>query len=349
MDTPGPISDDHFYPKAHSTTGGSSISADPQGLRIGMISNPLSGGNRKGLQPVEKILAGHSSTLHRQVIQPRDVQTAICDFSRQGVNLMVVNGGDGTIHAVLTALFTTDWSDRLPVLAVLRAGTTSMIARDVGISGSRLQALSRLLNWAHTGQGIASIVKRPVLRLEWETGEKPMYGMFFGAGVIYEGIKFCHDRIYKKGVRGELAAGLTLARFFLAELKGDRRMAPTTPMHVGLEGKVMQAMDVQILFVTTLERLFLGIRPYWGTEAGPMHFTAIRPNTPHLLRVALSVLRGQRSKWASTRYGYLSHNLHDLRLSIQSGFTLDGQLYESDPQRGALSLRSGGEVEFLKL
>ena len=349
MDTSRPVTDDPSSLKGYSTISTPASSVEPQALKIGMISNPLSGGNRKGLQPVETMLAGYDLALHRHVVQPQDVQAAICDFACRGVNLVVVNGGDGTIHAALTALFTTQWPDRLPVLAVLRAGTTSMIARDVGISGSRLQALSRLLGWAYAGRGIASIVKRPVLRLDREMGGEPMYGMFFGAGAIYEGIKFCHDRIYKKGVKGELAAGLTLARFLLAAVKGDRQTVPATPIRLGLEETAMQDMDVQVLFVTTLERLFLGIRPYWGTEKAPLHFTAIRPDATHIFQASPFLLRGRRSRWATPGHGYFSHNLSHLRLFIQNGFTLDGQLYEGDSQRGALSLRNGGEVEFLKL
>ena len=224
-----------------------------------------------------------------------------------------------------------------------------MIARDVGLPGSRLQGLSRLLDWAYAGGGAASLVKRPVLRLEWEKGGEPMYGMFFGAGWIYEGIKFCLTRIYTKGVRGELAAGLTLVRFLLAAIRGDRRTVPPAPIRVGWEGMAMQDMDVLVFFVTTLGRLFLGIRPYWGTERAPLHVTAIRSDAAHFLRTAPFLIRGQRSRWASPRHGYLSHNLQDLRLYLQSGFTLDGQLYQSDPQLGTLWLRKGGEAEFLRL
>ena len=319
------------------------------GLRVGVISNPLSGENRKGLQPVERMLADHRQALHRRAVHPEEVEAAIRDFARQGVDLVVVNGGDGTVHAVLTALFTTEWPGQVPFLALLRAGTTNMIARDVGLPGSRLQALSRLLGWAYAGRGAASLVKRPVLRLEWEKGGEPMFGMFFGAGWIYEGIQFCLTRVHTKGVGGELAAGLTLVRFLLAALRGDRRIAPPAPIRVGLEGTAMQDMEVLALLVTTLGRLFLGMRPYWGMEGGPLHFTAIRSDAAHLLRAAPSLIRGQRSRWVSPRDGYLSHNLRDLRLSLQSGFTLDGQLYPSDPHLGALWLRKGGEAEFLRI
>jgi len=54
------------------------------GFRIGLISNPYSGGNRKGLQPVEKRLAGYGRTIHQQVVEPQQVAAAIRDFASRG-------------------------------------------------------------------------------------------------------------------------------------------------------------------------------------------------------------------------------------------------------------------------
>jgi hypothetical protein len=287
--------------------------------------------------------------LHRRAANPEQVTAAVRDFACHGVDLLVVNGGDGTVHAALTALFTTEWPHRVPLLALLRAGTTSMIARDVGLRGPRLQALSRLLEWASSGRGAPSIVQRPVLRLEGAVGGQPMYGMFFGAGWIYEGIEFCLNRVHRAGVRGELAAGLTLGRFLLAAVSDDRRTAPPTAIRMSLDGMAMQPMNALVILATTLERLFLGMRPYWGTESGPLHFTVVRSDKEHLLRAFPALIRGRRSRLGSPRHGYISHNVRDIKLIIQSGFTLDGQLYRADPQLGELTLRSGGQVKFFRL
>jgi len=205
------------------------------------------------------------------------------------------------------------------------------------------------LDWAHSGRGHATFTKRPVLKLTWEKQEQAMYGMFFGAGGIYEGIKFCHGQIYSKGVGGEIAAGLTLVRFLIAAALGDKQTVPSTPIRMGLEGATIQAMDALFLFATTLDRLFLGMRPYWGTGSGPLHVTAIRSGATRLLQSTPALIRGRRNRWASPRHGYLSRNLHELQLYLESGFTLDGQLYAVDPRFGALKLECGGEVEFLKL
>ncbi|NCP03944.1 MAG: diacylglycerol kinase, partial [Deltaproteobacteria bacterium] len=69
---------------------------------------------------------------HREAVTPHDLAQALVDFAEQGIDLLIINGGDGTVQAVLTLLYTRKIFDQPPLLALLRAGTTSMLARDVG-------------------------------------------------------------------------------------------------------------------------------------------------------------------------------------------------------------------------
>jgi diacylglycerol kinase family enzyme len=151
-------------------------------IRIGMLNNPLSGGNQNGLQKIRRAAAkAHPQVFQREVQTPTDVVETLADFAQQEVNILVVNGGDGTVQAALTAIFHKNFFERGPVLAVLRsAGTTSMIAGDIGLKGPRESALQRLFSWARTKDGRASVMQRPVLRVQVPSEKEPVYGMFFG-------------------------------------------------------------------------------------------------------------------------------------------------------------------------
>ncbi len=121
-------------------------------FKIGVLHNPLSGGNHKCLQRIRSAAAVASPEVLQQEVQtPLDVSETLADFARREVNIVVINGGDGTVQAALTALFHKNCFETMPLLAVLRsAGTTSMIAGDIGLKGSRLKALRRLFSWART-------------------------------------------------------------------------------------------------------------------------------------------------------------------------------------------------------
>ena len=105
---------------------------------IGVLINPLSGGNLNGLDSIRSVIHDNPGVIRHDVRTPQEVLEALLDFARRDVDLLAVNGGDGTVQAVLTSLFLHQPFRIMPLLAVLQAGTTSMTARDVGFSGSRL-------------------------------------------------------------------------------------------------------------------------------------------------------------------------------------------------------------------
>jgi hypothetical protein len=317
-------------------------------LRLGVISNPLSGGNRKGLEPVRNLLNGQPQVTHRQGQTPVDVASAMTEFAGNETDVVVINGGDGTIQATLTALFHHQPFDKLPLLVVLRSGTDSIIARDVGLSGSRDRALGRLLGWIRNGDRQGVVLKRQVLRVQAWTDQNPLYGMIFGAAVIYQGIQYCKSKVHTLGAKGALAPVLTMARFLLALAFGRDNVITPVPMTIGWDQNPVEQRNLLLLLVCTIERLFLGIRPYWGCEDAPLRFTAITDPPRHLFRALPFLVRGKQNRYGTEKNGYFSHNVHEVRLEFRHGFILDGELYTPDPP-GAVVLQNGGQASFLQL
>jgi len=320
-------------------------------LRMGMLNNPLSGGNRKGLQKIRKAATAMlPDVLQREVQTPADVAASLADFAHREINLIVINGGDGTVQAVLTAIFQNKAFEKMPVLAVLpSAGTTSMIAGDVGLKGSHASAVHRLNRWAHTKNRTDTIIQRPVLKVQAPPQKRPVYGMFFGAAGIYQGSHFCNQKIHARGVRGEKAAGAALVRLLLAVLLKDQNVISAVPIAARLDQNPAEQHKYLLLFVTSLQRLFLGLRPYWGSELKPLHYTAIEDRPRHLLRALPSLIRGRRSRLIKPANGYTSHNIDHVQLTLNSGFNLDGELHSTDSSLGPVSVTYGGQALFLKL
>ena len=317
-------------------------------LRVGVLINPLSGGNLNGLDSIRRIITKHPRVLHRDVRTPQDVLEALLDFARLEVNLLAVNGGDGTVQAVLTNLFLHQPFSVMPLLAILQSGTTSMTARDVGFSGSRVKSLQKLFRWAFAGEGEPTVIQRPVLQVE-APGHQAYYGMFFGASAIYQGIEYFHRKVNTKGLRGELGPGITILRFLWSALQRRSGFISPVPVSVTVDDTPPQTFDSFVVLVSSLERLFLGIHPYWGVESGPLHYTAVRAYPRHLLLTLPALLRGRRSAFGSIENGYFSHNAHEIRLSLDGGFTLDGQLYTPENRKEPTVVRYGGIANFVRI
>ncbi len=314
--------------------------------RIGVVINPLSGGNLNGLDDIRRIINDYPQVVHCDAQTPQDVLTALRDFANHEVDLVAVNGGDGTVQAVLTALFHHRPFETQPLLAVLQSGTTSMTARDVGFSGSRGRSLGKLFSWAAIGTGNPLVIDRPVLQVQ-APGHQTRYGMFFGASAIYQGIQYFHRKLNTKGLRGEVGPGLTILRFLWSAARRGSDFIPPVPVTVTVDDNRPQQFDSFVVLVSTLERLFLGLYPFWGSESGPLHYTAVRARPRHLLRALPAVLRGHSGAHGTPENGFYSHNSHEIKLNLTGGFTLDGQLYTPENRHEPTVVRYGGTATFL--
>lgn len=332
-----------------SNQSSSQILADHKKRHLGVISNPNSGGNRKGLAAISDILRDQPNALHREVVTLPETAAALDEFVRSGIDLVAINGGDGTIQTVLTALFHLKPYKQLPLLTILRAGTDSAIARDIGIQGSRDRGLRKLINWIRHPDGKGTIFERPIMRVQSSSLPQSLYGMIFGAAAIYQGILYCRRNIHPLGVHGALAPSLTAVRFLLDVIRKNPQYATAAPSTIELDQIAPIRGDFLMVLVSTIERLFLGLRPYWGTEAGSLHFAAISDRPQHLMRVLTSMALGQGCRLRTPQNGYFSHNANEARLKLSSGFMLDGELHPIGPDPEEVVINCGGQAAFLRL
>ncbi len=314
-------------------------------LPVGVLTNPRSGGNKKGLNEMRNLLAKWPKVLHREAFTPENMHEALSDFSRNGVKLVVINGGDGTVHAVLTAIGQEEIFAKPPLLALLCAGTTSMLPRDVGVAGTPVAALSRILLWAKSTDESLTVLPRHVLRVQSASRQQPLFGMFFGVGVICQGIKIFHSGVNPMGWRGELMPFLTMLRMLLAILFKDQEKVSPLLARIRINGHLQEERADLFVLISTLKRLFLGIRPYWGEEDEPLHYTAVAAKHKCLLRVLPALLRGRKNRYAKEANGYFSHNVQEVQLEIEGDFTIDGELY--DASGGPVTVGPAGPVMFL--
>ena len=337
---------DHTTP---STTPDSGEPSGKGGRPVGLISNPNSGRNRKHLRAIERIVANHPRVHHCPTTGPADVPAALSLLADRGVAVIAINGGDGTVARVLTHLLEDAPFQRLPLIALLPGGTTNMNAGDVGLRGGLVKAVQRLCRWADDDRIEGRLLRRAILRVDPGAGQSAAYGMFFGTGAIIHGIEYCRASIHTKGVASEIGPGLAMARTLWGIARRDRRFARPVAVSVALDdAPPAPAEDILILLVTSLERLFLGMRPYWGKEDAPLHVSVIRAGADRLLRNLPSLLRGQPGRHVGAE-GYQSRNVARIGLTLDGPWTLDGEMYQASRAAGPVTITDGGPVTFIRL
>lgn len=181
-------------------------------MRIGVLANPnaraLGGRDEAGKSTPNETLRALLQLGVAESTSPVSIQTtrslgeldnALDDFARRGVNVIAVAGGDGTLHHSLNALArsyeeTSDEASLRPwpgSLLVLRGGTLNIVARSLGESASLAPdvALTRLLARMKTtgtrklGE-LSTLTKRvPVLRVHHDRLGARL-GFLFGSEMV---------------------------------------------------------------------------------------------------------------------------------------------------------------------
>lgn len=319
-------------------------------VKIGVISNPLSQRNARGGAATNAVIASRPDILHRRLEKFDDLKASVAELLNADVDVLVVDGGDGTVQATLTEMFRLNREQQLPVLAVLSSGMTNLIAADAGLTGSPARGLKRLIARADKDDLFRSVVRRHVMRLEFGDGKKPVYGMFLGAAGIHRAIHLCREKVHSLGIESSAAVGVTILGLIVRWLLPGRESSTAfrgDQITVTLNGDQKLAHPYFMLIVSTLDRLALGIRPFWGWRRGGLKFTGVVFPPEKLARSIFPLLYGGKDR-KLPEGTYLSQCVDTLRLEMSSPFTLDGELYQPEAGR-PVEISSAGLVRFIKL
>jgi len=312
-------------------------------LRSAILTNPHSNRNRRHLPRLRAQLALHGDIRHIETASLEDLPAAVETLLADGVELLGINGGDGTVHLVLTALLRASAGQPLPALALLPGGTTSMSAR--GINGGAVpfdRALDALL---HTMTIVPPMQQRYLLKVH-APGSDAQLGLCLGMGAIVSGVEYCHERIYSLGLRDEWAAGAALLRAGWGIARREPVFADGVPLDLAIDGERHSA-KASIFLVTVLDELILGIRPFWGVGTDPLRITLVREHATRFLRSFPDFLRGRADPHLTESAGYLSRRGSHVDIRSQGPYTIDGEIYHS--KTGEIRVDAFGPVAMIPL
>lgn len=307
--------------------------------RIGIISNPKSHRNLSGMAGLRETIAGDGDLLHRETDEMADMPGILADFARREVGLILVNGGDGTTQAVMTALLNHGDTGggaggKTPSLAVLPAGRTNLIAHNIGLKGRPRDGLARLLSHHRAGSPLNEI-SHPVLSLDLGDGSPTTHGMFMGSAAFYHGTMMGRDSFHPMGAADSMVVGLSLGlAVFRALIGRPGGILQGHPMTLEFDGDpaAPHERDYFLILATTLDRLIMGLSPFWGDGAGdgPLRLTTVAYPPPRLARALLPLARGRPRPWMAAS-GYASRRLDRLTLLSACPIVFDGQIFTPDP------------------
>jgi hypothetical protein len=151
------------------------------------------------------------------------------------------------------------------------------------------------------------------------------------------------------GLSGDPAHLLILARFLWALARRQDALVAPVPAAIRADRSVTVSKNLLLLLITTLDRLILGLRPFWSQDGGPLRLTAVSAGPRRLLRALPALVRGRGNSCATPDNGYLSCNAREIQLDLDGGFAIDGELFPTDPRSGPVLIQDGGVADFVRV
>ncbi|WP_114391932.1 diacylglycerol kinase family protein [Oleisolibacter albus] len=316
-------------------------------IRVGLIRNPRSQRNKRGGGDMRTQAAALLGYYFAEPATPAELAEVLADFARHEVGIICIDGGDGTVREVLTAL-PAAYGGELPKLAILASGKTNLIAADVGSPGHGLEGFGRLVDDARKGFLGSHLQRRPLLEISWPDGShETIRGMFMGAGAFTRATDLANSSIHARGLYNNAAVVLTMANVLGSALLGRDRDG-------WLDGEPMTVSDGRdngrdgnrfIFLATTLHRLVMGLWPFWGEGNGALRYLDVAAHPTRLTAALAPVLRGKPTPWMLAD-GYRSGVAERLTLGLSAPFIMDGERFEPGPG-GTIHLDAGPVVDFV--
>ncbi|MDT8369167.1 MAG: diacylglycerol kinase family protein [Longimicrobiales bacterium] len=311
-----------------------------------LIWNPGSGRVRRSPRALDGLRSAVGEACGRAARDAAEVCSAVRELAPGPDDLLCVAGGDGTLQAILTAL--DEIGGEWPRFVMLQAGSTNMTAVDHQ-GRRRLDSASEAVRaWIAAGHPGGRRIRRRVLRIE-SGARAPLLGFFFGIGAITEGVRIFEERLRGVGRPGEWAGGLAAARVALSAVLGRTAVPGELEVRTDWSGEGVAWDSVRVLaqIASTLDRLILGARPFWGTEAGALDVTRVEADARHLGRRLWRVALGRPGRHLRSAEGYASHATDRLVLDFEGPFILDGERFELAAGDGPLVLTAPREIEWV--
>ncbi|MEX1147854.1 MAG: diacylglycerol kinase family protein [Sphingomonadales bacterium] len=315
---------------------------------VAVLTNLKSTRNLSVVNRVRAVIDAHNGVFHYEIDDVADIPEVLRRFAEYGADILVINGGDGTIQATFSSLINDRPFERVPPVAILPAGKTNMIAEDLGARKPRPHLyLERILTLAARGGILEHTEERHLLKVEGIPGQAPLHGMFLGTAGIVEGITACRRKIYPLGLPNFLSHSLAVAVIAFGAVTGRFGRAGTAPaIKVRLDDKGAVVGHYFLIIVTTLNRLILGFKPFGREGHGPVHFLSVESRPWTVIRSLWLAITGRIHKTFLT--GLTARNAKAVRIRARGAVTVDGEMY-SMPEDHDLVVSSDDHLRFLRL
>lgn len=208
-------------------------------------------------------------------------------FAERQVEVVAINGGDGTNHRVLSALLRVYGDRPLPMIALLRGGTMNTAAHGLGIQGKPEELLGALTSAYAHGQPLP-YTERNLIVVDDKAG------FIFGNGLISRFL----EAYYAGSEPSPAKAAWLLARAVGSAVVGGafiKHLAAPVEAQVWVDGTLWPGLPWTTIGAATVDDIGLGFRPFHSVvrHPGQLQVVGIGCTPMRFARALPAIFRGQ--------------------------------------------------------
>ncbi len=311
----------------------------PRAAMIGIVSNPRARKNAEDPARIERLRRTlDNEGVVREALTFEEIADIAWEFRRSEIDILAIDGGDGTLHHTLSAFIPVYSGTDLPLIALLRGGTMNTIANSLGIKGLS-EAILR-----QTVRGVKGWAPLEVVRTNaLEVNDR--YGFIFGMGFPVSLL----NAYYQGGGRGRWKTVRVLLRILLSAL--DRESAESNffrslEADIWLDGEKLPVGSYTAILGSTVKSVGLGFKPtrWAGEKEGLFQILCLKMGPGRMALNALKVLLAMELRDERLFNRMATRSV--ISLKKPADMQIDGEIFRN--QR-TVRLRIGPAIQFIKI
>jgi hypothetical protein len=270
---------------------------------------------------------------------------------KDNVDLLVINGGDGTIQRTITLMCKNLTDKEMPLVAVLATGSTNLIAFDVGGVKGKKDAFKRFIKKICSSNSTINTEERTAIHIKSGNGLIDDYGFFIGFAQLYKSSDLFNNKLRKSRFLSPIAMFLTMIYNLYTIFIKTRFVRDNKKAVLSTKDRKKYSFEPLIFYITSLKKIFSYDHSLFlnkNFEPG-IYSLIIKEGARYLLYNLICFMLNKKSRHFKETDGYYFLDSGDFELTGVDGVAIDGELYRLDTQKDTLFFNGGKTIKFVVL
>lgn len=318
---------------------------------VALITNPASHTvQRKGsvLEPLASLSGG---IIFYRIDDFSKLPAAFRDMLESGISSCFVEGGDGTLQAVLSAYLQLPQHSRPPLaFSLLPGGSTNLAYNIMGLKSTRVSAIKSIIQKLANGTAPDTVHTHKAILVDIAGRTEMLAGFVLSTGSLARAMIYTQENLHNAKRREWRSVARAVWRLAVSPDKaalgdGSPVITPSDFEAIDASNNSVKSIRAFSLF-TTLPSLSLNLKPFWNVGDHPIAHTYASWPIKRLKAGVLKLILGKAGK-SMARHGLSSEGVEEIRFRTNGDVILDGERIDVTSDQ-AIHLSASADLRFIR-